>query len=439
MNGSSPAARPIAPLFESKFKTWPGGSIGHGHELPLRIDTPPEPWAYAFRADRAGAPVPGAVCVRVEIEVHAGVVGVGCLHQSETAFIDEEIVESGAGPRSVDLVALDAETVGALVVRNASMPGPGRVTVHDIACFALAGDERDGVRVPGLSEPRPARGWSRYYGDVGDTILEKFRSQAFRALAEPTVVRWSDGLALHILPGDSLSRAVFVSGTYEPNSLCVLQRFLGPGDVFLDAGANAGVISLAASRWVGPTGRVYALEPSAREYQRLLATLELNGATNVTAVRTAVCERQGHATLRVAGSAHGGLNTLGDRFAYEGVETVRVETVETTSLDLFAARMGPGRVAAVKLDIEGSEGLALAGSTELLRAHRPIVMMEVLDRALRANGSSVQAVERLLADARYRLYVIDDDMGHLTPRADLGDVDEVNVVAVPAERDRPAA
>jgi FkbM family methyltransferase len=55
------------------------------------------------------------------------------------------------------------------------------------------------------------------------------------------------------------------------------------GDVFLDAGVNAGVISLVASRWVGPEGREYSFEPSEREFNRLRDNLDRNQVTNVPA------------------------------------------------------------------------------------------------------------------------------------------------------------
>ena len=42
---------------------------------------------------------------------------------------------------------------------------------------------------------------------------------------------------------------------------------------FIDLGANEGLYSLFAARRVGPTGTVIAVEPSAREYERLVANL----------------------------------------------------------------------------------------------------------------------------------------------------------------------
>jgi FkbM family methyltransferase len=255
----------------------------------------------------------------------------------------------------------------------------------------------------------------------------------FEQLAAPETMEWSDGLRFRIAPGDQLSRAMYVSGTYEPNTLRVLRALLNPGDIFFDVGANAGVISLAAARWVGPQGRVFGFEPSQREFARLTEHLALNAAANVTAVRAAVGARVGQMMLRVADASHGGLNTLGDRFAYDDVDTARTEMVDVVTLDDFVARERIGRVAAIKMDIEGAEGAALSGGVSLLRSHRPALVVEVCARALEANASSASLIEGLLHDAGYVCFAIDDTTGTLFPLTDLAGIDEQNIVALPAE------
>src|SRR5947208_17148786 len=55
-----------------------------------------------------------------------------------------------------------------------------------------------------------------------------------------------------------VEREVYYHGTYEAGTLNVLEKVLRPGDIFLDVGANIGLMSLVASRLVGLHGRVYA-------------------------------------------------------------------------------------------------------------------------------------------------------------------------------------
>jgi FkbM family methyltransferase len=374
--------------------------------------------------------------VRVRLLVRSGQVGVGCLNTAGTEFIDEAIVPARQEVVSVELVLPLPAEAGALVIRNASPDGGSEAEIHDIECFSLE-QELDVDRAPGLSDPHPMAGWSRYYGSSGETAIERLRVGRFRGLTEPVVVRWTDGLSVRIVPGDQLSRALYVSGTYEPDTLSVLRALLRAGDVFLDAGANAGVISLVASRWVGPEGRVYSFEPSEREFNRLLDNLDRNQVTNVVPVRLAVSSRTGTASLRIAQSSHGGLNTLGGRFPYEDVRPESVEQVNTTTLDAYVQGAGIGRVAVMKLDVEGAEVAALEGAVRLLRDARPSLVVEVFSRSLEANGSNVDELERLLRTASYDVFTI-DPAGRMHPIAGLGGADEQNVVALPRERSAAA-
>lgn len=425
--------RPIPSLFRP-YTAGPKETAA-SRRLPFTVLTAPEQWAYAAAFDRSGASVAvaGGVIVRVVLEVTAGAVGVGCLNKDQIDFIDEEVVQSGGAPDIVDLVAEDADSIGTLIVRNASARGVSAARILEIHCFAFDRPP-NALRAPSIAEPAAISGWERYYGTRGATPLEKLRVQTFNTLKSPAVLQWVDGMAVRIIPGDQLSRALFVSGTYEPNTLCVLRRLLSEGDVFFDVGANAGIVTLAASRWVGAAGRIYSFEPSEREYARLVDNLSLSGASCVTPVRGAVSDRAGRRALRIASSTYGGLNTLGERFAYDGVETDGIEMVDALTLDDFVTREGITRVAAIKLDVEGAEGAALAGGSRILREHRPALVMEVFARALEANHWTVDALERLLLDARYRVYSIDDGTAALSPIARLSDLGERNVVAMPEER-----
>jgi FkbM family methyltransferase len=279
-------------------------------------------------------------------------------------------------------------------------------------------------------------GWSRYYGSRGRGLRERARVRRFESLTEPTALTWSDRLSVQIIPGDQFSRAVYVSGTYEPNTLCVLRSLLKPGAVCLDVGANVGILALAASRWVSPGGRVFAFEPSSREFARLCDSIERSHAANVTPIRVALSSFQGSASLRVATAFAGGLNTLGNAFPYEGVDVHEVECVDVTTLDDFVERHEVSTVSVIKLDVEGSEGEALSGARGVLARDRPALIVEVFARTLQSTGWTVSRLEKLMVDAGYVIFDIDDGTGAMCPVTSLSGFDEQNVVALPIERHR---
>jgi len=428
---------PTHPLFDPLPIVMSGDTqVAPGTALPIVVRTRPEQWSYAVRFERHIDAVqsPRAVLVRLKLAVTSGSVGVGVLNSNETAFVDETFIDRTPGPTTAVVLVADFANAGALIVRNASSIEASTVSLLGLECVALE-SESNTERTPGLADPRPCAYWSRYYGTDGDTIAERLRVQSFRLLEAPEILRWVDRLSMWILPGDQLSRALYVSSTYEPNTLCVLRRLLRSGDTFIDVGANTGVISLVASTWVGPTGRVYSFEPSLREHEQLRRNLALNATTNASPFNQAMAAGSGTATLRVAAPSHAGLNTIGREFPYAGVETDHLEQVETIALDGFVDQQRVPRIAAIKLDVEGAESAVLHGAQRVLREHRPALIIEIFSRSLEAHGASREAVGRLLRAADYRIYSIDDVDANVHAIDTLTVVDEQNVVALPAEQD----
>jgi len=70
-------------------------------------------------------------------------------------------------------------------------------------------------------------------------------------------------------------------------------RRLAPGDAFVDVGANIGYFSLLASKLVGESGLVVAIEPSPTIFAVLESNLARNRAHNVRAVCVAASASTG--------------------------------------------------------------------------------------------------------------------------------------------------
>ena len=166
----------------------------------------------------------------------------------------------------------------------------------------------------------------------------------------PVDIPWHLGTKLRVWLGNDLSRLTYVGGQVDPNELFALSRLVRPGMTFVDAGANEGLYSVFAGSLVGPSGKVIAIEPSARELQRLRENIELNGfEQRVQVVETALAEKDGEGTLRVAGYGHEGHNTLGD-FIYDSGR-LSEDTVPLRSLDSLVEQFGWDRIDCIKLEI----------------------------------------------------------------------------------------
>jgi FkbM family methyltransferase len=252
-------------------------------------------------------------------------------------------------------------------------------------------------------------------------------------LMVPINVPWLAGTTVDVILGNDNSLCLYVCGSFEPNEFSFLDRMLKPGMVFVDVGANDGYYTLFAAHQVGPAGRVVSVEPSSRERGHLERNLTLNGFGNVEVVAAALGAAAGQADLYLAHGVHTGHNTLG-RFAHDDVVPARVERVPLETLDAVVARFGLPRVDVVKIDVEGGEANVIAGARTLLSSMRPILMMEMSDGALRAQGSSEAALlETLRSQLGYEILVFSPASG-LVSRQAKGMPLSDNIIAVPDER-----
>jgi hypothetical protein len=170
----------------------------------------------------------------------------------------------------------------------------------------------------------PYPGW--YFGIAEDDPdhMTKVRIDIWRycnrmKLQRAIIMKWYDGLLVHLYLGNDTSRCLFVGGCIEPNEFAFLDSYLKPGMVFVEGGANDGLYTLFAAKRLGSKGTVLAVEPSARERQRLRSNLTLNRLGNAKISPAALSNTRTKASLKIAGYEHEGHNTLSS-FAHEGVD-----------------------------------------------------------------------------------------------------------------------
>lgn len=170
-----------------------------------------------------------------------------------------------------------------------------------------------------------------------------------------------------------------------------------PGDGAIDVGANVGAMTTRLALAVGPEGHVLAIEPQ----PAAVATCarECRAFPWVTVETVAMFDHQGTVPLFV-GSA-----LVHSSCAQANVPTVR-ETLEVPcdTLDAVATRVP--KLAAIKIDAQGSEGQILRGATQLLQRSGLTWMVEIWPAGLAACGSSVADVVRLFADAGWSVLAV---------------------------------
>jgi FkbM family methyltransferase len=254
-----------------------------------------------------------------------------------------------------------------------------------------------------------------------------------QSVAVPLTIRWYHGTMVDVMLGNDNSLCLYVCGSFEPNEFAFLDAFLRPGMVFVDVGANDGYYTLFAARRIGAEGRVVAVEPSTRERINLDRNIARNGLGNVTVVPAALGAACGTVDLQLAQGVHSGHNTLG-RFANDGVQAESVERVPMRTLDEVAGEFGLSRIDFMKIDVEGAEAAVIVGGRRVIEATQPVILLEISDKALRAQGSDAQAlIGALRRDLDYEIGVFSAATGRVELLEAGGDLSS-NVVAMPRSR-----
>lgn len=187
-------------------------------------------------------------------------------------------------------------------------------------------------------------------------------------------IRYLSEINLLVDPRFPIERSLADSNTWEAHVEFLLDKFIKPGDVCLDVGANMGVHSLSMATKVGPNGRVLCFEPSNLTYPRLERNAALNPdlLPRLKLLKIGLSDRPG--TMRV----HADPNNWGNACLVKAPQeqptspdNCQVFTIDSLELD---------RIDLVKLDVEGMERKVLAGSVSMLLAHQPHIIFESIVR-----------------------------------------------------------
>lgn len=135
-----------------------------------------------------------------------------------------------------------------------------------------------------------------------------------------------------------------------------LQTLL-PGMTVLDCGASIGVFTLKASRIVGASGRVIAVEPDPESFAALQTNLVANNCLNVNEVNVAAWNNYGSLKLNLLPSP------TSRRIIRPEAEVI---TVTAAPLDSVLDSLGVYSLDFVKIDVEGSAKEVLEGLTNHL-------------------------------------------------------------------------
>jgi FkbM family methyltransferase len=178
-----------------------------------------------------------------------------------------------------------------------------------------------------------------------------------------------DGYRFYVNVGEPLGFDPYFFG--GSGTAWITRRLIGPGDVCVDAGANAGHYTFLCASVVGATGRVFSFEPNPEFADLLRRSIGLNAYENVVKVEQRALYSVTGQEMRFflsVNATNSGTSSLVDHGWYVSPE--RTIEVSTVAFDSFAKDAGVERFRLVKIDVERAEEFVIVGAKETLDAGR---------------------------------------------------------------------
>lgn len=154
-----------------------------------------------------------------------------------------------------------------------------------------------------------------------------------------------------------------VGATWEPNIQALMQKYVKQGTNVIDVGAHIGTHTVFLANLLNNTGEVWAFEPQKKIFMELNANLLANKASKVHALRMALGDHHGKASLSKAAAGNEGHTAVGQ--GGDDASMVRLDDMHISNVSL------------IKIDVEGYEDRVLDGARQTISASKPVIFIEI--------------------------------------------------------------
>jgi FkbM family methyltransferase len=234
------------------------------------------------------------------------------------------------------------------------------------------------------------------------TLHALFRARYGRQ--KPVTYRLPRSIEIRLYPEGEVAEFLAFPGLFENEEMQLIAAYLKPGMKMVDVGANIGLYSVLASSIVGDSGRIWAFEPSAESFNRLVRNLRLNGCVRVQPIQVALSSEADQVLCLTSDTGYG------DAYRYAAPvsgkkSTLGSEVVRATTTDACATEYGIRDVDLMKIDVEGGEYRTLLGAREFLSANPELmVVFESEPDWCKRSGCKQSDAMDLLLKTGFQLY-----------------------------------
>ncbi len=195
---------------------------------------------------------------------------------------------------------------------------------------------------------------------------------------------------------------------YEKENFDFLTASVNPGDTVLDVGAHIGLFAVIASKLTGAGGKVIAFEPAPATFSLLEQTVRINKAENtIVTIQKAVGKEPGKTTFFISDSVADNSNSL---VSYLGDRPLNGIDIDITSIDTIVSERKSGKIAFIKIDVEGAEYDTIRGAAHTFKTLRPYAIVAIHPIPIVAKGDRLEDIYDFIHALNYRIMADGKDL-----------------------------
>ena len=216
------------------------------------------------------------------------------------------------------------------------------------------------------------------------------------------------------------------TGELERGTRILIQKFLKPGDVYVDVGAHIGMHTLSAARAMEGRGKIIAFEPFGPTKRMLQKSLLMNGFSDIAEIHNAAVSNVAGLQKLHLGTTNGHHSLFELNVPPDPVE----EPVEVPVVRLDGVISAGQRIDLLKIDAEGAELDVIEGGASLITGNSHMALIvEFGPSHLKRTGHTTMQWLAAFTELGLDYRVINDVTGALEtwPLQRLETVDSVNL------------
>jgi FkbM family methyltransferase len=213
------------------------------------------------------------------------------------------------------------------------------------------------------------------------------------------------GITWNLDLAEGIDLSIFLLGAFEPSTVRLYRKWVRPGAVVLDLGANIGAHTLPLARLAGPEGRVIAIEPTGYAIRKLRSNISLNPVLTgrITICQVMLVAEAGRALSPELYSSWPLIRTREEVHGAHGGKLMDTQGATAMTLDQLIQSTGINHIDFIKMDVDGHEHEVLLGGSQTIATHRPPILMELAPYLHQEGEKGFEGMLNLIERCQYTM------------------------------------